>query len=198
MDEPATTRQRMVQATERLLRRRGYAAASWRNVVHEAAAPWGSAYHHFPEGKEQLAAEAVALGGSHVGAALDTALQSTGTVAAAVRRWFALAAENLKGSDFQDGCPVATVALETAPQSATLTGACSTAFARWESTLASAIAREGCSRRRAGELATLVVANLEGALLLSRVRRDTRPLRLAAELLATRLEAELGSSKPPR
>lgn len=43
----------------RILRRQGYAAAGWRQVVAESETPWGSQAHHFPGGKTQLATEAL-------------------------------------------------------------------------------------------------------------------------------------------
>src|SRR6266702_119544 len=100
------TRQRMIRATARLMRRQGYAATGWRQVVADSATPWGSQFHHFPGGKEQLAAEAVAS-------------------------WVELAAAELEASGWADGCPVATVALETAHTSAVLAGACRAALGSW-------------------------------------------------------------------
>src|SRR5256885_3773423 len=106
----------MIEAAMRLLQRDGYAATSWRGVVEEAGTPWGSAHHHFPGGKEQLAAEAVALGGAHVAELLRSCISDAVTAGDAVRAWFAASARLLRASSYQDGCPIATVALETAPQ----------------------------------------------------------------------------------
>ena len=194
MSKGAETRQRMIEATERLLRRDGYAATGWRTVVEEAGAPWGSAYHHFPEGKEQLAAEAVALGGEHVAAALDMALADGATPADGVRRWFALAAANIARSDFVDGCPVATVALETTPRSERLSQACAGAVGSWSNRLADVFVRAGAPPVRADQLATLTIGNLEGALLLARLARSAEPLDLAADLICGLLETELGGA----
>jgi TetR/AcrR family transcriptional repressor of lmrAB and yxaGH operons len=179
----------MVETTEMLLRRQGYAATSWRTVVEQAGAPWGSAHHHFPGGKEQLAGEAIALGGDHVAAALRSSLDAHSCVRDAVRAWFTAAAENLAHSGFTDGCPVATVALETASESPTLADACDRAMAAWETMLAEALVQEGTPSQDAHRLATNVLISLEGALLLARVRRDTAPLQLAADMLARLLPA---------
>lgn len=181
----------MVEATERLLRRDGYAATGWRTVVEEAGAPWGSAYHHFPGGKEQLASEAVALGSAHVESALDKALSEAETVPDGVRRWFAMAARNLERSEFVDGCPVATVALETAPRSERLSQACAEGVRSWKSRLGDEISRGGVAPERARQLATLIVSNLEGALLLARVERSAEPMDLAGDLMRGLLWTEM-------
>lgn len=191
MGKGADTRQRMVVATVRLLRRDGYAATGWRAVVQEAGTPWGSAHHHFPGGKEQLAAEAVALGGGYVTAMLERALAGGDGVADGVREWYRAAADHLAAGEFADGCPVATVALETAPRSERLTRACGSAVGDWCSRLAAALVRAGATELRATQLATLIVANLEGALLLARLARDTEPVTLAADLVTDLLTREL-------
>lgn len=138
----------------------------------------------------------MALGGAHVAAALDAALESAEDAVASpaegVRRWFAMATRNLADSGFADGCPVATVALETAPESEHLSKACGSAIRSWETRLSEEFVRAGAAPVRAGQLATLTVGNLEGALLLARVTRTTEPLELAADLIRGLLATELG------
>src|SRR5690242_20447853 len=53
------SRERMVRAAVELFRERGYAATSFGDVLARSGAPRGSIYHHFPGGKEELAAEAL-------------------------------------------------------------------------------------------------------------------------------------------
>jgi TetR/AcrR family transcriptional repressor of lmrAB and yxaGH operons len=90
-----------------------------------------------------------------------------------------------------DGCPVATVALETAPRSERLSQACVGAVESWSSRLASVFVLAGAAPVRAEQLATLTIGNLEGALLLARLARNTEPLDLAADLICGLLETEL-------
>ena len=54
-----TTRERIVEASAELFRRQGYTATGVKQIVTAARAPFGSIYHHFPGGKEQLGAEAI-------------------------------------------------------------------------------------------------------------------------------------------
>src|SRR5689334_4885847 len=57
-------RDRMVESAIVLLATRGFHATSFSSVLARSAAPRGSIYHHFPEGKEQLIAAAIDLAGS--------------------------------------------------------------------------------------------------------------------------------------
>lgn len=180
----------MIQTMATLLRRQGYAATGWRQVIAESGAPWGSQAHHFPGGKQQLAAEAVAVAGSAYQRMLRAALQSSHP-ADAVLAWAELAASQLEASGWVDGCPVATVALEQAASSGTLAAACAIALTGWRDALTEAIAAHGAATPEAASLATLILAGMEGGLLLSRATHDPRPLRTVGSELATALRARL-------
>ena len=181
----------MIETASALLRRQGYAATGWRSVIKESGTPWGSQHHHFPGGKEQLAAEAVQLGGEQANAVLIATLNESTSVGDGVRRYIELVADQLVASGYRDGCPVATVLLETTPDSDALTESCAGALNTWGATLAAALHDAGTSTDRAHELATLVVLSIEGGLLLARVRRDPEPLRVASDAVGRLLDDEL-------
>jgi hypothetical protein len=84
--------------------------------------------------------------------------------------------EVLEDSNFRAGCPIIAVAAE-ADAGSTATAAAAEAFTRWQEMIARALLDAGVGRTDARRLATLVVAGIEGAILLCRARRDIRPLR---------------------
>jgi len=186
MPRVTDTRQRMLVAAARLLRRQGYAATAWRRVVAESSTPWGSQAYHFPDGKEQLTVEAIQLAGENYRRLLEAALAATHP-ADAVPRWARAAARELRASGWADGCPVATVALETAHSSDRIAAACAGAFSGWHAALTGAIEAHGLPRAEAAPLATTVLAAMEGALLLARATRSTEPLDAVGAELATLL-----------
>jgi AcrR family transcriptional regulator len=164
------TRDRMVRTAALLLAERGYAATSFQDVIARSGAPRGSIYHHFPGGKEQLAAEAlrwyaernrVQVGGDAPGGrALD-----------AVAGYFTAMANWLRKTDFKGGCPIAGVALDVGPDEP-LHAVVAEAFADWRGVLEHAFRAEGCKPATARALGALVIAAAEGALLLARAERD--------------------------
>ena len=86
-------------------------------------------------------------------------------------------------SGFQSGCPIATTLLETAPRSPAITAAGERAIDGWIDVIAGVLERSGLERRAARSRAQLVIAAMEGALILARVRRSTRPILDVAKLL---------------
>ena len=78
-------RDRMVAGAVRLLAQRGLQATSFSSVVATTNAPRGSIYHHFPGGKEELVAAAIAATERH---ALGLLEQQRGASAVEVAQSF--------------------------------------------------------------------------------------------------------------
>jgi TetR/AcrR family transcriptional regulator, lmrAB and yxaGH operons repressor len=188
-------RQRMIEAAGDLLRRHGYAATSMRRIVDAAEAPWGSLHHYFPQGKQQIGEAAIVLSGERYAAEIAQSLADGRTPSAGVRMLFDVAARRLADSDWEEGCPIATTALEVGAQDSVVADACRAAFAHWEALMATAFAGAGATPERAAELASIVLVNLEGALLLSRVAHSATALILAAQTVTDLLDRELLSAR---
>ena len=101
-------------------------------------------------------------------------------------------AADLERSGYKEGCPIATTALETAAQSDVLGTVTRTAFQKWELEIKRGLFRFGIPAGDADLIATMVLSQLEGALLLARTYRSLEPLRRAEQ--AVRLLARIGGS----
>ncbi|MDL4821165.1 TetR/AcrR family transcriptional regulator [Actinomadura opuntiae] len=166
------TRERVLRTAAELFRRQGYHGTGLNQVLAESRAPKGSLYFHFPNGKEQLASESVALAGREVGDALAQAVlgaRDARSGLAAVGEHFA---RGLLESDFTEGCPVATVALESAAQSEPIRSACDGVYGDWRRGIETALRGWGVPEDRVPPLAAMVLSSLQGALLLARVQKD--------------------------
>jgi AcrR family transcriptional regulator len=171
----ASTRERMLRSTALLMRERGARATSIDEVLRHSGAPRGSVYHHFPGGREQLLAEAVDYAGDVVAEAI--ARWAPEELLAGFDRFVAAYRKTLLATDFRAGCPVVAVAVEAREdEDAAAPVRAAAAFARWDAALVDRFAAAGIAPGRACELATLVLAAVEGALVLARSRRSTEPL----------------------
>jgi TetR/AcrR family transcriptional regulator, lmrAB and yxaGH operons repressor len=169
MAKRGETRARLLRTAAALFRTQGYHATGLNQVIADGQAPKGSLYFHFPGGKEQLAVESIALSAGEVRANLRKADDLEAALT--------LFTEHLVASDFKNGCPVATVALDASAESEPIREACVTAYASWQDVLEDFLVRQGVSAERAPGLAITVLAAVEGALLLAKTRRDVTPLR---------------------
>jgi AcrR family transcriptional regulator len=186
----STTRQRMVSSAAGLIRRHGASATSIDRVLEVSGAPRGSVYHHFPGGRAQLVEEAVGYADRYVDSLLDAAAAS-GDPVAVVDQFLTMWREQLVASDFHAGCPVVAVAVEANEEAPQLTDAAGAAFGHWQARIRSLLADAGLDPDRAARVATLVVAAVEGALVLSRAQRRTDPLDDVAVELRDLLTAAL-------
>ncbi len=168
MPKRTDTRQRVVRTAAGLFRAQGYHATGLNQVLSEGGAPKGSLYFHFPGGKEQLAVEAVALAGNELRDALGAVLGAERDPAKALSQALELLGRELVASGFRSGCPIATVALDAASDSEPIRVACEDVYASWQQVIAAHVGDD--------DLATVVLAAIEGALLLARTRRSLDPL----------------------
>jgi len=153
-------------------------------VLAEGGAPKGVLYFHFPGGKEQLAAEAVALTGSQLREAISGMLAAAPGPGAGIGQIAEMFGQALLASDFREGCPVATVALDASAGSEAIRASCQGAYSSWADVLERHFRDHGVAGEEAGHLATFVLASFEGALLLARVQHDLTPLQTVSATLA--------------
>jgi len=185
------SRQKMIETAAVVMRERGVEATSFSEVLARSGAPRGSIYHHFPGGKAQLIEEATRYAGDFTAAGLVAALGEDDPVAA-VTAFCAGWTRVLRKTDFSSGCPVVAAALE-GEHTPGAREAAAAAFVRWETLLTDAIETHTSSRERAQSLATLIIAAVEGAVVLSRAARSTAPLeRVAGEMRALLLDTVTG------
>lgn len=168
-----------------LLARQGYEATTVNSIATDGSAPMGSFYFHFPGGKEALGVAALQEGAQHFAARLTEILNSHQALPDALAACADWLADELVASDWADGCPIATTALESVTRSPSLRAASAEGFELW----IDVIRRRACAAHipaaAATELATNALALLEGAEMLARAQANPAPLRHAAAALRT-------------
>jgi AcrR family transcriptional regulator len=172
----AQTKERILDTTAELFRRQGYTGTGMKQIAAQAAAPFGSVYHFFPGGKEQLGAEVIRSSGRMYMQLFVAAVSETSDVPSAVEAFFAGAAETLRETDYEDACPIATVALEVASTNETLRLATAEVFGEWIEGATAYFEMGGLPAARARELAFSMLSLLEGAFIFSRAMRSTEPM----------------------
>jgi AcrR family transcriptional regulator len=184
------TRDRMIEATVDALRRRGVAGMSFTEILRESGAARGAIYHHFPGGKGQLVAEAATRNGQDVRANL--AALPTDDPVTVVESFLALIRPVVECSATGSGCAVAavTVASGQPADNASLREVAATAFDSWTATLTDRLTASGLTADAAADLATTLLALLEGAQVLCRAAGSAAPFdqmtRTALDLTRTR------------
>ncbi|MDX1665561.1 MAG: TetR/AcrR family transcriptional regulator [Candidatus Promineifilaceae bacterium] len=184
----SSTREQFIETTCELLETQGYHATGLNQIVAESGAPKGSLYYHFPQGKEELTAEAIARSAEITAERIRANIAGTEPAAVAIPRFVERIADNVEASGYRSGGPLMTVALETATSSERLNIASREGYTRLQAAFAEKLVDGGYDEKLARELATFVTSAIEGGIILSRTYHSGDPLRLVARQLRPFLE----------
>lgn len=189
MPRTSDAKERMVRSAMKLQRMHGVSSTAFADVLKDSGAPRGSIYHHFPDGRGQLAAAATTYGADWIADELEEML-ADGDPVKALDLFVAMWTKIVEEEDFEAGCAVAAGALDPEPGSAARAAA-QAGFRKWEELLGSAFRRAGIPPEDADAAAVMCVASIEGALILVRAEGDLRPLHVVAEQLRAGLQLRL-------
>jgi TetR/AcrR family transcriptional repressor of lmrAB and yxaGH operons len=170
-----------VAAAIKLFRQQGYHGTALQDILAAGGAPRGSLYFHFPKGKEEIGEAALTLAGEAVRQAIAHAAETSENAEMFLTRIARGMASDLEKSGYKEGCPIATTALETSSHSDVLGAATRTAFQKWENEIRRGLEHFGIAD--AELVATTVLSQLEGALLLARTYRSLEPMQRAEQAL---------------
>ena len=183
-DMTAGPRERLIDSTIALIRRRGVHATGLTDLLSHSGTARQSIYQHFPGGKAELVEQATKEAGRQMVALLDTFDDDPISMVDGLISWWE---QELGTTDYTSGCPVVAAALAPSP-------AAGRAFSAWESRFTGVLVRAGVTQPAATSLATFTLSALEGAIVLSRAASSTRPL----EDVRTQLTMLLKSQLPAR
>src|ERR1700753_2391459 len=135
------TRTNMLISAAEVMRERGAAGVTIDEVLTRSGAPRGSVYYHFPDGRNQILAQALQHAGDAITAALDDA---PGRGAKFLLRQFVDFWERvLAESDFHAGCPVVAAAIGSGDDEVRLSAEAARIFAHLRTALTWAFVSDG-------------------------------------------------------
>ena len=177
-----------------LIRRKGVSGTGMREIVTEADAPRGSLQHYFPGGKEELVSDALLWTGHVAARRVQRSLSElksrtpSALLASIVDTW----RRDLTNEKFSAGCPLVAAAADTAATSDQLRQVLRRAFDGWLQPLSESLIDLGVPPERSDNLAVVIIAALEGAIILARIRRDLTPFDALVTELGPVLDAVAG------
>jgi AcrR family transcriptional regulator len=185
------TRQRIVEQCAPVFNQRGYAGASMQDLVAASGLQKGGLYNHF-DSKEALALAALDHSVSLVADRLAMARASSADEVEQLQAVVRAFATYARKPPLPGGCPIMNTAIEADDTNPELRAHAQEAMTRWHR-LVGAIVKDGLASRRLDprtdpyELATLLTATLEGALMLARLLDDPSHMDRAVTHLETHI-----------
>jgi len=184
-------RDRLTAATATLMRRHGVAGTGIAEILTASGVTRRSIYLNFPGGKAELVAAATRAAGDEMTSMLRDFVAQPDPIGTFTRMW----SEVLVSTDFEGGCPIVAAASgrDESPEAASTAAE---VFAEWAQLLSERLSDDGVNPTAAQSLSTTIVASIEGAVILSRAARSTKPLEQVShhldELIAAHNPAQQG------
>lgn len=175
MAKNSSAREDLIAAAVELFGERGYEGVGVAELLSKANAPRGSLYFHFPGGKEQIGAEAVARVGAEVAMRFRGLHDSGVDLDTFIEQVFKTTAKESKMREYKASCPMAAVASGFGAQDVNLAGAVRAAFSSWEREIIAAAEARGLKPKDAEAFASAMLAAMEGAFILSKAQASSAP-----------------------
>jgi TetR/AcrR family transcriptional repressor of nem operon len=178
------TRARIVAAAAKAMFERGVARTSLDEVKAAAGVSSSQLYHYFADKRALVLAviehqtQAILDGQEPLLSHLDSL--------DALRAWRDLLVDIQRQLHCQGGCPIGSIGAELAETDELARTEVADGFSRWESAIRDglrAMHARGELRGDADELALAMLAALQGGLLLTQIRRETKPLEVALDAM---------------
>ena len=189
--EGQSARDRIVRSAAALVRERGVHGAGLRQIVAHADGPRGSLQRYFPAGKTQLVTEALKLVGSEVLDDTESGLSHAASLADAIDAIFAPWRRVLLESDFTMGCPIAATVVD-ARRDDRLRQEARALLDQWRDSVYATLVKFGADKSTAEDDASVLLAALEGALILGRATQSTEPLDTVQRFFTSSLSRAAG------
>jgi TetR/AcrR family transcriptional repressor of nem operon len=198
MTKGEQTRQRIIEKAAGLFNQRGYAGTALSDLMLAAKLKKGGIYRHF-DTKEDLAAEAFDHAWNIASRERIEGLDSISNTVDRLKRVVSNFV-NVRPANIPGGCPLLNTAVDSDSGNPLLRARARNALRGWRTYLEATV-REGIERKEIcastdrGEVSALIIAGLEGALMMGRLTRSVEPLERMRVHLENYLESNLRPSR---
>ncbi len=170
----------MIKATAKLLQTKGYIGTGMNDIIQLSGAPKGSIYYHFPQGKEQLAIEAVNWTREMVTKYIKEKLTLYKDPVQAIQQFIMESAERFEKDNYFFGVPITALVLETSSISENLRKSCEEVFETWGNEFSNLLIANGYESEEASEIGMIINTMIQGAFVISLSRKDSTALKAIA------------------
>jgi TetR/AcrR family transcriptional repressor of lmrAB and yxaGH operons len=185
------SREVFVERTRDLLNQQAGADVSLSTVLGACGANKGSLYHFFPDGKDELVLAAIESQASLAISMNQKLVAESTSTSEAVLGLLDILAKEMDASNYSLCMPFSAVGAIAGGASEELRVACMEALSKLEALFAKGLRRDGLRTKASRTLASLIISTIEGALLQSRARKSSEPLRNAAGYLGDFIQTQV-------
>lgn len=177
------TKDIFIDTASSLFANQGYHATGISEILKKSNAPKGSLYYYFPQGKEQLAQEALQKTAEKISTEILDVLAKASTPLEGLQQHLIYIAQKIEKDLFQPNVSISLIALETFSSNEIIRLECERTFQQIQNIYKNSFLKMDLQEEYADFLAMTMVMLTEGAITLSLTKKNTQPLHQLANNL---------------
>ena len=177
------TKDSFIDTASSLFANQGYHATGISEILKKSNAPKGSLYYYFPQGKEQLAQEALQKTAEKISTEILDVLAKASTPLEGLQQHLIYIAQKIEKDLFQPNVSISLIALETFSSNEIIRLECERTFQQIQNIYKNSFLKMDLQEEYADFLAMTMVMLTEGAITLSLTKKNTQPLHQLANNL---------------
>ena len=181
MNNKNNSRQKILDTASKLFQIKGYNATGLNEILKESGSPKGSLYYYFPNGKEELAVEAIKLASKVIEKNIRTALEVYSDPVKAIQCNIENIIKILNLEGKLKDISISLISLETYLSSDKLRQSCQKAFILLENAYTQKLIDSGYNKEKAEELGMVIQLMIEGAITVSVTRKNVSALKAVSK-----------------
>ena len=177
------TKDIFIDTASSLFANQGYHATGISEILKKSNAAKGSLYYYFPQGKEQLAQEALQKTAEKISTEILDVLAKASTPLEGLQQHLIYIAQKIEKDLFQPNVSISLIALETFSSNEIIRLECERTFQQIQNIYKNSFLKMDLQEEYADFLAMTMVMLTEGAITLSLTKKNTQPLHQLANNL---------------
>ncbi len=174
-------REKFLLTASVLMEKQGYCGTGLNEILEKSGAPKGSLYYYFPDGKEQIASEVALRAGKIISGRIQERTRDQPEAGKAIHEFLYTVALRMEETQFHTGSTITMVAMESVTQSERINLACREAYGMIIGAFKDVLIQGGWEEAEAESIAEMIVAAVEGGIMLSRTYQSADYLRRVAD-----------------
>lgn len=175
------TREKILKTASEMFFSNGYHATGLNSILKRSESPKGSLYYYFPNGKEELALEAIEVVKNSVREEIRENLFKTKDPIEGIEKVILNVSDIINREEIVKGVTVSLLALEASQTNEILREACAETFKEWESLYEERLKELNISIEDAKNLSKIIQIMIEGAIVMALTKKDNSSLILVKD-----------------
>jgi TetR/AcrR family transcriptional regulator, lmrAB and yxaGH operons repressor len=171
------TKSLIIDNATTLFQKKGYNGVGLNEILKVCKITKGSLYHHFPNGKEELLIACLRLMNETITTEMAGIFQQYPSTQTATAATIEFMLDEFERDGMITGYTFSSIVYEMASLSEPVRNACAASFSKIQMIVSNKLVEDGFSKETADSIALMLVASIEGGILLCLTHKTSEPLK---------------------